>query len=116
VETGDNILIGGFIVRGNPATVLLRAIGPGLKAHGVSNALEDPTMELRDINGALMVANDNWKESQETEINGTGIAPTDERESAILRLLPGGNYTAIVRGKDGSVGVGLVEAYRLNVP
>jgi hypothetical protein len=116
VETGDNILIGGFIVRGNPATVLLRAIGPGLKAHGVSNALEDPTMELRDINGALMVANDNWKESQETEINGTGIAPTDERESAILRLLPSGNYTAIVRGKDGSVGVGLVEAYRLNVP
>lgn len=62
------------------------------------------------------MANDNWKESQEAEINGTGIAPTDERESAIFKVLAGGNYTAIVRGKDGAVGVGLVEAYRLNVP
>jgi hypothetical protein len=116
VETGDNILIGGFILRGNSATVLLRAIGPALTALGVPNALQDPTMELRDINGALLMANDDWKENQEADISGTGIAPTDERESAILRLLPGGNYTAIVRGKDNSVGIGLVEAYRLNTP
>ncbi|HYJ05019.1 MAG TPA: hypothetical protein VEX43_07790 [Chthoniobacterales bacterium] len=116
VETSDNILIGGFILRGNAATVLLRAIGPALTQHGVPNALQNPTMELRDVNGGLLMANDNWKESQENEINGTGIPPTDERESAILKVLAGGNYTAIVRGKDGSVGVGLVEAYRLNVP
>jgi hypothetical protein len=116
VETGDNILIGGFILRGNSATVLLRAIGPELTAHGVPNALEDPTMELRDINGALLMANDNWKDNQQAEINGTGIAPTDDRESAIFQLLSGGNYTVIVRGKDGTVGIGLVEAYRLAVP
>jgi hypothetical protein len=116
VETGDNILIGGFILRGNTATVLLRAIGPELTAHGVPNALQDPTLELRDINGGLIMENDNWRENQQTEINGTGIAPTDDRESAIFKLLPGGNYTAIVRGKSGSVGVGLVEAYRLSVP
>lgn len=116
VETGDNILIGGFILRGNSATVLLRAIGPELTAHGVPNALEDPTMELRDINGALLMANDNWKDNQQAEINGTGIAPTDDHESAILQLLSGGNYTAIVRGKDGAVGIGLVDAYRLAVP
>ena len=116
VETGDNILIGGFILRGNSATVLLRAIGPELTAHGVPNALEDPTMELRDINGALLMANDNWKDNQQAEINGTGIAPTDDHESAILQLLSGGDYTVIVRGKDGTVGIGLVEAYRLAVP
>ena len=116
VETGDNILIGGFILRGTSATVLLRAIGPELAANGVPNPLQDPTLELRDVNGALIMANDNWKENQQTEINGTGIAPTDDRESAILKALPGGHYTAIVRGKNGAVGVGLIEAYRLKVP
>jgi hypothetical protein len=116
VETGDNVLIGGFILRGTSATVLLRAIGPELTAHGVPNALQDPTLELRDINGTLLMANDNWKESQEPAISGTGIAPTDDRESAILQSLPGGNYTAIVRGKNNSVGVGLVEAYRIPAP
>jgi hypothetical protein len=116
VENGDNILIGGFILRGNSATVLLRAIGPELSAYGVPNPLQDPTLELRDVNGVLLMANDDWKENQQTDINATGIAPTDDRESAILKLLTGGNYTAIVRGKNGTVGVGLVEAYRLNVP
>jgi hypothetical protein len=69
--------------------------------------------ELRDMNGPLLLANDNWKESQQTEISGTGIPPTDDSESAMLAALNGGNYTAIVRGKDGTVGIGLVEAYRL---
>ena len=73
-------------------------------------------MELRNVNGELLMANDNWKESQQAEISATGIAPADDRESAILRSLPGGHYTAIVRGKDNTVGVGLVEAYRLKVP
>jgi hypothetical protein len=116
VETGDNILIGGFILRGNSATVLVRAIGPELTGNGVPNALQDPTLELRDVNGAVLMANDNWRETQETEISATGIAPTDNRESAILKPLPGGTYTAIVRGKSDSVGIALVEVYRLGVP
>jgi hypothetical protein len=116
VETGDNILIAGFILRGNSATVLLRAIGPELTGQGVPNALQDPTIELRDINGGLILANDDWKDSQETDIAATGIAPTDSRESAILQSLPGGTYTAIVRGKGESAGIGLVEVYRLNLP
>jgi hypothetical protein len=73
-------------------------------------------MELRNVDGEIIVANDNWKESQGAEITATGIAPADDRESAILRSLPGGNYTAIVRGKNDTAGVGLVEAYRLKVP
>jgi hypothetical protein len=73
-------------------------------------------MELRDINGALLMANDNWKDAQQSEIAATGIPPTDDRESAILQLLPGGNYTAIVRGKNNTTGIALVEAYRLPVP
>ncbi len=116
VETGDNVLIGGFILRGNSATVLLRAIGPTLSAQAVPNPLQDPTMELRDINGELLQANDNWKQSQQADITATGIAPSDDRESAILRVLPGGQYTVIVRGANDTVGVGLVEAYRLKVP
>jgi hypothetical protein len=73
-------------------------------------------MELRDVNGELLMANDNWKESQEADITATGIAPTDDRESAILKPLAAGNYTALVRGNDQSVGVGLVEAYNLTAP
>lgn len=116
VETSDNILIGGFILRGNSAPVLLRAIGPSLSGSRVPNALQDPTMELRDVNGTLLAANDNWKDSQQAEISATSIAPADDRESAILRSLPGGSYTAIVRGKGDTSGVGLIEAYKLRVP
>lgn len=117
VETRDNVLIGGFILNGNtPVPVLLRAIGPELTAQGVANALKNPTMELRDANGELIRANDNWKDEQQAAIKETGIAPKDDRESAILQLLGGGNYTAIVRGKNQSTGVALVEAYRLGAP
>lgn len=115
VETGDNILIGGFILRGGSATVLLRGMGPTLIDHGVPNPLQDPTLELRDINGALLMANDDWQESQQSEISATGLAPNDHRESAILKSLPGGYYTAIVRGKNGT-GIGVVEAFHLLGP
>ena len=116
VETGDNVLIGGFILRGNtPAPVLLRAIGPELKEQGVPNAVDDPTMELRDANGELIRSNDNWRDDQQAKIKATGIAPKDDRESAIFQLLGAGNYTAIVRGK-GSGDVALVEVYGLNTP
>jgi len=118
VESGDNVMIGGFILgSGNTnARVLIRAIGPSLTPFGVPDALTDPTLELRNNNGALLAENDDWRDTQETEIAATGIPPSDNRESAIVQALPPSAYTAIVRGKDGTIGVGLVEAYRLATP
>lgn len=123
VDTGENVMIGGIIVAApNPALLLVRAIGPSLAAAGVPNALQDPYLELRDVNGNIVVANDNWrgdpgKPSQQNEIAATGVAPSDDRESALIHDVDPGNYTAIVRGTDGvrpaSTGVGLVEVYRL---
>jgi hypothetical protein len=121
VETGDNVMIGGFIVGaglgndgGGSARVVVRAIGPSLAPFGVTNALADPTLELHDGNGAIIGFNDNWQDSQGPEIQATGLAPTEPNESAILRTLVTGAYTAIVRGNGDGTGVGLVEAY--NVP
>jgi hypothetical protein len=112
VQTGDNVLIGGMIVLGqNSLRVIVRAIGPSLTVVG---ALGDPTMELRDGNGALLAANDNWRSDQETEIIATTIPPSNDLESAIVRNLAPGNYTAIVRGVNGTTGVAVVEAYGLN--
>lgn len=116
VETGDNVLIGGVIVGPNPigrAKVVVRAIGPSLQGK-VPNELRDPTLELRDNNGALVEANDDWAQSpRATDLQATGLAPTNSAESAILiPSLPSGNYTAIVGGK-GSTGIAVVEAYNL---
>jgi len=114
VQTGDDVLIGGLIILGDADTdVLVRAIGPTLSDAGVGNALEDPTLELHDQNGALITTNDNWKDSQQTEIEATGLAPTNDNESAILMTLSPSSYTAIVRGKDDTIGVALVEVYNL---
>lgn len=115
VETGDNILIGGFIAgnRIGNINVLVRAIGPSL-AGLVSNPLGDPFLELHDSNGLTMATNDNWQDNQKTEIQNTGIPPTDLKESAMLLSLAPGNYTAIVRGVNNTTGNGLVEVY--NVP
>src|SRR4029077_8215752 len=114
VDTGDNAMIGGTIVRGTiPANVLIRALGPSLTNAGVLNALQDPTLELRDGNGVVLASNDNWRSDQEAEIVATTLAPTNDLESAILRILPPGSYTAVVRGKNDSVGVALVETYQL---
>jgi hypothetical protein len=114
VGTGDNVLIGGFIVVGTePKKVLLRAIGPSLTAFGVLNALADPIIELHEP-GNVVVTNDNWRDTQEPEIVDTGIAPTNDLESAILATLDPGLYTAIVQGKNGGTGVGLVEVYDLD--
>ncbi|HSH38646.1 MAG TPA: hypothetical protein VK993_07665, partial [Chthoniobacterales bacterium] len=114
VDQGDAVLIGGVIVRGNdPATVVVRAIGPSLSDHGITGALADPALELRDANGDLIARNNDWRESQQVQIEATGLAPTDLRESAIVRTLPTGNYTAIVRANTGTAGVALVEIYNL---
>ena len=107
----ENVLIGGFIVTGNaPKKLLLRAIGPSL---GLGSALQDPLLELRDNNKALIGGNDDWRTAQEQEIIGTTIPPTDNRESALVAILQPGAYTAIIAGKDGTGGIGLVEVYDL---
>ena len=114
VQTGDNVLIGGLIVAGQDPSflkVIVRAIGPSLPVPG---ALGDPTLELHDGNGALIASNDNWRSDQEAEIIATGIPPSNDLESAIVRNLAPGNYTAIVRGVNNTTGVALVEAYGLN--
>jgi hypothetical protein len=111
VQTGDNVMIGGLIVLGNAAQkVVARAIGPSLP---VAGKLADPLLELRDKNGALLRANDNWKTDQKAEIEATGVPPTSDLESAVVQTLPPGNYTAIVRGVNNTTGVALVEVYGL---
>ena len=114
VDTGDNVMIGGFIVGdGVNTTVVVRAIGPSLGDLGVSNPLQDPTLELHGTNGDLLASDDDWKDSQQAEIDAAGLAPTDDRESAIEAVLAPGLYTAIVRGKDNTTGVALMEVYNL---
>jgi PKD repeat protein len=113
VGVNDDALIGGIILRGsNPQNVLVRAIGPSISG-SVSNTLPDPRLELRDQDGALLQANDNWRSDQEAEIEATGIPPSNDLEAAVLRRLGPGQYTVIVRGAGTSTGLGLVEAYRL---
>jgi hypothetical protein len=123
VQTGDNVMIGGFIVQGTQIKrVILRAIGPELTQHGVPNVLVNPTLELHNGTGALIASNDNWvntiiggiiTSNQVAEIRASGYAPSDGRESAIIADLPAGNYTAIVRGVNNTTGVALVEVYDL---
>lgn len=113
VLTGDNVLIGGFIVTGtDPKKVIIRALGPSVP---ISGNLQDPMLELHDQSGATIASNDNWKETQQSEITATGIPPKDDRESAIVRTLNPGLYTAIVRGKNDTTGIALVEAYDLDL-
>ncbi len=123
VRTGNNVMIGGFIVQGTqPKRVIIRAIGPELTQYGVPNVLVDPTLELHDGTGASIASNDNWQHTiiggiimnnQVQQVINSGHAPMDARESAIIASLPAGNYTAIVRGVNGTTGVALVEVYAL---
>ena len=112
VDTGDNALIGGFIVGGN-ARVVIRALGPSLGDQGVAGALSDPTLELVDADGTTVRSNDNWKSDQQAELKAIGIEPTRDKEAALVQALPDGNYTAIVRGVNSTSGVGLVEVYNI---
>ena len=124
VQTGDNVMIGGFIVQGiQGKRVIVRAIGPELSQYGVPNPLPDPTLELHGANGRLIASNDNWMatiiggiitQDQVAAIRDSGHAPSDARESAMIVDLPPGNYTAIVRGKNIVIGVALVEVYDLD--
>ncbi|MGI8957854.1 MAG: DVUA0089 family protein [Chthoniobacterales bacterium] len=114
VQTDNDVLIAGFIIgSGGNDTVLVRAIGPSLAAAGVAEPLADPILDLYDANGAVLRSNDNWRDTQESLIRSTGLAPSDDAEAAIIRSLAPGNYTAVVRGRDNGTGVALVEVYNL---
>ena len=115
VDSGDNVMIGGFIIGGGDggATVVVRAIGPALGNFGINGALQDPTLDLVDANGMVLRANNDWKDSQRTEIETAGLPPGDDRECALVQTLAPGNYTAIVRGAGNTTGVGLVEVYNI---
>jgi hypothetical protein len=115
VQTGDFVMIGGFISTapdGSSTQLLIRAIGPSLAQFGIG-ALPDPTLRLIDGNGVTIAFDDNWKDTQQAEIQATGIAPVNDMESAILATLSPGSYTALVSGANGSTGVGLVEVFKL---
>jgi peptidyl-prolyl cis-trans isomerase A (cyclophilin A) len=115
VGVDPNALIGGFFVGGTESKqILVRAIGPSLAAAGVPGALADPTLELHDGNGATIASNDDWMNSpQKTQIQNSGLAPTNVKESAVLQTLAAGPYTAVVHGANGGTGVGSVEVYQL---
>ena len=117
VQNGESVSIGGFIIAGSSAKqVIIRAMGPSLAAAGIQGALADPTLELCDSTGNLLLANDNWKTTQEQAIRDTTLAPPNDLESAILASLQPGAYTAIVSGANNGTGVGLVEVYDLEQP
>lgn len=112
VETGDNVLIGGFIVTGTgEKKIAVRALGPSLP---VSGALANPSLELFDAAGAAVATNDNWRSGQEAELIASGLAPTNDLDSALIAMVAPGSYTAVVRGADGGTGVGLIELYDLD--
>ena len=102
-------MIGGIIVSGSADdSLLIRAIGPSLP---LPNDLADPVLELHDADGVTLMTNDNWRDTQEADIEGTGLAPSNDAEAAILTILSPGAYTAIVRGAGDTTGIALVEAY-----
>jgi hypothetical protein len=118
IQPGDNLMIAGFIIQNGPVRAVVRAIGPSLVAFGISNALSDTTLQLRNQNGAIVVEDDDWKlrsngSSQEAEVEATGLQPSDDREAAVVTMLQPGQYTAQVRGKPEATGIGVVQVYFL---
>jgi hypothetical protein len=114
VGTDQNVLIGGLIIgNGEQPVIVVRAIGPTLSGFGITQPLQDPTLEVRDGNGALIAFENDWQDNTPTAVKAALLQPHDSRESAVVLSLPAGNYTAIVRGRTGTTGVALVEAYRL---
>jgi hypothetical protein len=115
VSTGDNIVIAGFTLGNHDGSdpIVVRGLGPSLTAVGVTNALSDPMLELRDGNGALLVSDNNWQDNpgQAGELTAAGLAPANPLESAIAATLPPGLYTALLSGINNSAGIGLVEVY-----
>jgi hypothetical protein len=113
IQPGDKLMIAGFIIQNAPVRAVIRAIGPSLIAFGITNALPDTTLQLRDQNGAVVIENDNWKTDQQQELQNTGLQPTNDLEAALVATIPPGQYTAQVRGKNEATGIGVVEIYFL---
>jgi hypothetical protein len=113
VDTGDNTMFGGFIINGGSAKVMVRAMGPSLQNVGIANALQDPTLDLVNVNGVVVQSNDNWQQASNTNEIPNGFTPSDPRESVIVTILAPGNYSAIVRGKNNTTGIAIVEAFNL---
>jgi hypothetical protein len=111
-------MIASFILQNAPRKVVLRAIGPSLSGFGITNALPDTTLELRDQSGTVVAQNDDWKirpdgSSQQSELEATKLQPADDREAAFVITLPPGQYSALVRGKPETTGIGVVEVFFL---
>jgi hypothetical protein len=119
VGTGENVMIGGFILGGGGggfAQVIVRGIGPSLADFGLTNVLADPTLELFDENGTSVASNDNWMDDPNMQtVADRDLAPTDPNESAIYEVLPIGSYTAILSGVGDTTGIGLVESYDVDI-
>jgi hypothetical protein len=119
IQPGDKLMIAGLITENGLVKAVVRAIGPSLAVFGITNALPDTTLQLRDANGNLVIENDDWKirssdgGSQQAEIEATGLQPSDDREAAVVTTLPPGQYTAQVRGKPETTGTGVVQVYFL---
>ena len=121
VALGDNAGIGGFIITGSvPKHVIIRAIGPSLTSFGfpASELLADPTLELRDGNGVVLIANNDWQDNptQAAELIAAGLAPAHQLESGVAAILPPGPYTALLAGLNNGTGIGLVEVYDRGAP
>jgi hypothetical protein len=117
VDAGDdNVMIGGLIIRpdgGGSVTVVMRAIGPTLSNFGIGGPLQDPSLDLVNSDGIVLRSNNNWRDTQQAEIEALGLQPGDDREAALVQVVAPGNYTAIVRGNGNGTGVALVEVYHV---
>jgi uncharacterized protein YkwD len=113
IQPGDKLMIGGFIIQNGSVRAVVRAIGPSLEAFGITNALPDTTLQLRDQNGAIVRENDDWMTDQKAELEATGLQPTNNLEAALVQTIPPGQYTAQVRGKPEATGTGVVQVYFL---
>jgi CSLREA domain-containing protein len=118
VQTGDNVMIGGFMLGfgSSNARIAVRGLGPSLSQFGLSNVLADPTLELHDSNGATLVSNDDWQSDpvSAAQLTANGLALQNPKESGIFTSLPPGAFTAILAGQSGGVGIGVVEIYNLH--
>jgi hypothetical protein len=113
VQAGDKLMVAGFIVQNAPVKAVVRAIGPSLLAFGINNALQDTTVQLRDQNGAIVLENDNWQSDQKQELENIGLQPSHDLEAALVADIQPGLYTAQVRGKNDTSGIGVVQIYFL---
>ena len=116
VQTGDDVMIGGFILGGSKTTgIIVRGIGPSLAPFGLTNLLADPTLELRDSNGALLISNNDWQDDpiSAAQVTAHNLAPQNSLESGIFATLPPGAFTAILAGNSNGIGIGLLEIYNV---